>query len=36
MTSGAMIALFFIVLLILMLSGVPIAYALGIASAGVL
>ena len=34
MTSGAMIALFFIVLLILMLSGVPIAYALGIASAG--
>ena len=34
MTSGAMIALFFIVLLILMLSGMPIAYSLGIASAG--
>lgn len=34
MTSGAIIALFFIVLLVLMLSGMPIAYSLGIASAG--
>ena len=34
MTSGAIIALFFVVLLVLMLSGMPIAYSLGIASAG--
>lgn len=34
MTSGALIAIFFIVLLVLMLAGIPIAYALGIASAG--
>lgn len=34
MTSGALIALFFVVLLVLMLAGIPIAYALGIASAG--
>ena len=34
MTSGAIIALFFVVLLGLMLSGMPIAYSLGIASAG--
>ena len=34
MTSGAIIALFFLVLLVLMLSGMPIAYSLGIASAG--
>ena len=34
MTSGAIIALFFIVLLVLMLSGMPIAYSLGIAFAG--
>ena len=34
MTSGAVIALFFVVLLVLMLSGMPIAYSLGIASAG--
>lgn len=34
MTSGAMIGLFFVVLLALMLTGMPIAYSLGIASAG--
>ena len=34
MTSGALIAVFFVVLLVLMLAGIPIAYALGIASAG--
>ncbi|WP_294855198.1 TRAP transporter large permease [uncultured Oscillibacter sp.] len=34
MTSGAMIALFFVALLVLMLTGMPIAYSLGIASAG--
>ena len=34
MTTGSMIALFFALLIVLMLSGVPIAYSLGIASAG--
>ena len=34
MTTGAMIALFFGLLIVLMITGVPIAYALGIASAG--
>ena len=33
MTNGAMIGIFFLVLLLLMLSGMPIAYSLGIASA---
>ncbi len=34
MTSGAIIAVFFVLRLVLMLSGMPIAYSLGIASAG--
>ena len=33
MTNGVMIGIFFLVLLLLMLSGMPIAYSLGIASA---